>query len=112
MRQVLALAVLFLLPMQARANPFSKAGHWLKVNGPAALEHLALGSGTEVAVSYAAGGPRKYGAGILAAGLVAGFKEGADAVAKRDTKKEAAFHALTIVAGAGIAIGVTTAVRH
>lgn len=68
-----------------------------------ALEHLALGAGTEVAVSQAAGGPQKYQAGLLASGIVAGFKEGADAVAGRDTKKQAFLHAITIIGGAGIA---------
>jgi hypothetical protein len=37
---------------------------------------------------------------VVATGFVAGFKEGADAVAHRDTKKQAIFHALTILAGA------------
>jgi hypothetical protein len=68
-----------------------------------AFLHLGLGAGVEIGVSQAAGGPQKYGAGLLASGLVAGFKEASDAIAGRDTKKQAIFHALTIVAGAGIA---------
>jgi hypothetical protein len=39
--------------------------------------------------------------GIIAAGATAGFKEGADAVADRDSRKMAILHALTILAGAG-----------
>lgn len=68
-----------------------------------ALEHLALGAGTEIAISQSAGGANHYPAGLVGAGLVAGFKEGSDAVSGRDSKKMAALHALTIVAGAGIA---------
>jgi hypothetical protein len=104
MKRIL-LAILLLNPFPAKANPFSKIGHFVKANATV-FEHLALGAGTEIAVSQAAGGSKKYGAGILAAGIVAGFKEGADAVAKRDTKKEAAIHALTILAGAAVAVVV------
>jgi hypothetical protein len=67
------------------------------------IEHLALGAGTEIAVSQVAGGPRKYGAGLLGAGITAGFKEGADWQAGRDTKKKAIRHFLMIALGAGIA---------
>jgi hypothetical protein len=70
------------------------------------VEHLAIGAGVEIGVSQAAGGSRKYAAGLIAAGAVAGFKEGSDAVAGRDTKKMAAIHALTILAGAGFAVAV------
>jgi len=70
------------------------------------LEHLAIGAGTEVGISQAAGGSQKYTAGLLAAAGVAGFKEGADAWAGRDTKKQAAWHALSIVLGAGIAVAI------
>jgi hypothetical protein len=66
-------------------------------------EHVSLGVGVEITVSRVAGGPNKYAAGIVAGGLVAGFKEGSDAVAGRDTKKQAAWHAATILAGAVIA---------
>lgn len=66
-------------------------------------EHVAVGAGVEIAVSRTAGGPGKYPAGIVAVGLTAGFKEGADAVAGRDSKKMATWHALTILAGAGVA---------
>jgi hypothetical protein len=69
----------------------------------ALLEHLAIGAGTEVGISQIAGGAGKYPAGISAAAIVAGFKEGADASSGRDTKKQAAFHAISIVVGAGIA---------
>jgi hypothetical protein len=71
-----------------------------------AAEHVSLGAGVEIAVSQVAGGAHKYPAGILAAGLVAGFKEGSDAVAGRDTKKQAAWHAFCILAGAGSAAAV------
>jgi hypothetical protein len=70
------------------------------------VEHVALGAGVEIAVSRTAGGPGKYPAGIVAAGAVAGFKEGADAITGADTKKMAVWHALTILAGAGIAAAV------
>jgi hypothetical protein len=66
-------------------------------------EHVSIGVGVEIAVSRTAGGPGKYPAGILAAGVVAGFKEGSDAVAGRDTRGQAAWHAFCILAGAGIA---------
>jgi len=46
----------------------------------------------------------KWYPGIIAGGAVAGFKEGADAEAGRDTKKKAAWHALTILAGAGAVV--------
>ena len=54
-------------------------------------------------ICYTAGGDSKWKAGIAAAGLVAAFKEGADAVAHRDTRKQAAWHAFSILVGAGIA---------
>jgi len=98
---ILSLALLAWVP-QAHAIP-----KWKKVLVRVA-EHVSLGAGTEIAVSQAAGGPKKYLAGISAAGIVAVVKEGSDVVAGRDTKKEAAWHALTIVAGAGIA----AAARH
>ena len=101
-RAIIGVSMLLLAVPAAHARP-----KWKKVLIHAA-EHVALGAGTEVAVSQVAGGPRKYWAGITAAGIVAGFKEGTDAVAGRDTKKQAAWHALTIMAGAGIA----AAARH
>lgn len=67
------------------------------------LEHALLGAGAEISVSQAAGGAQKWQAGLLAAGITAGFKEGADAVAHRDTPKRAALHAVEIVIGAGAA---------
>jgi len=70
------------------------------------LGHLAIGAGTEVAVSQVAGGAQKWPSGIVATGAVAGFKEGADAQAGRDTRKQAVWHALTILAGAGIAAAI------
>jgi hypothetical protein len=70
------------------------------------VEHVALGAGVEIAVSRTAGGPGRYPAGILAAGITAGFKEGADAISGADTKKMATWHALSILAGAGIAAAV------
>jgi hypothetical protein len=51
-------------------------------------------------VSGASGKFSNWPPGVVATGFVAGFKEGADAVAHRDTKKQAIFHALTILAGA------------
>jgi hypothetical protein len=69
-------------------------------------EHVSLGAGVEIGIAQAAGGPHKYAAGLLAAGAVAGFKEGADAVAGRDTKKQAIWHAFSVMAGAGIAASV------
>lgn len=67
-----------------------------------------LGAGTEVAISQIAGGPKKYAAGVSAAAIVAAFKEGADAEAGRDTPRQAAWHAFSIVLGAGI----MAAARH
>jgi hypothetical protein len=63
------------------------------------LGHLAIGAGVYSAVS----GPIdwKWYPGTIATGAVAGFKESADAIAGRDTKKQAVIHALTILAGAG-----------
>jgi hypothetical protein len=66
------------------------------------LEHLALGAGSQGTVQAIAGGRTKYAAGLSATALVAGFKEGADATAGRDTKKQAVFHALSILSGAAI----------
>ena len=66
------------------------------------IGHLAIGAGTEAGISAIAGGPRKWPAGLTAATVVAAFKEGSDAVAGRDTRKQATVHALMIVAGAGI----------
>lgn len=71
----------------------------LKVRWLAFGEHLALGAGTEAGISYAAGGEAKWPAGLAAAALVAGFKEGADASADRDTKRQAAFHAFSVLLG-------------
>lgn len=68
-------------------------------------EHLALGAGTEAGISAIAGGGKKYPAGLTAVAVVAAFKEGADAVAGKDSKKQAAWHALSIVLGAGIVAG-------
>jgi hypothetical protein len=48
------------------------------------LEHAGLGAAVELGISQAAGGSSKYGAGVLSAGVVAGFKEGSDAIAGRD----------------------------
>ncbi len=61
-----------------------------------------MGAGTEMVVAQAADSQSKIAPGILAAGIVAGFKEGADAVARRDTKRMAAWHAFSILLGAGI----------
>src|SRR5215471_17050944 len=104
MKILAMLAIMCLMSTQAAAFPFRKV---LKVVG-----HLAIGAGTEVAVSQAAGGGKKWPAGLLAAGAVAGFKEGADAQAGRDTKKQAVIHALTIVAGAGAAALATSKLRR
>jgi len=95
MKRVVAGVLFFALAAPVEAFP------WKAIGKLAA--HFALGAGTELAVSQAAGGPRKYGAGILAGGAVGAFKEGADAQAGRDSKKKAALHAFTILAGAGIA---------
>jgi enoyl-CoA hydratase/carnithine racemase len=105
--RILVVAVLLLLaPFSSVAGPF----HWLKPPKPVvtAIEHLALGAGTQLAVSQAAGGPSKYGAGLVATGILASVKEGSDVVAHRDTKKKAILHALTIMVGAG----AVAAARH
>jgi len=70
------------------------------------LEHVAIGAGVYATVSGTAGW--KPVPGLLGAGLIAGFKESSDAIAKRDTKKQAAFHAVSILIGAGI----TAAIKH
>jgi hypothetical protein len=69
-------------------------------------EHVAIGAGVEIAISRAAGGANKYTAGIIAGGAVAAFKEGSDAICGADSKRMAAIHALTILAGSGIAAAV------
>lgn len=94
----LLLAALLLCSSFSPAQTAKKVVH--------ALEHLAIGAGVEIGVSQAAGGSHKYAAGLIAAGAVAGFKEGSDAVSGRDSKKQAAIHALTILAGAGLAVAV------
>lgn len=70
------------------------------------IEHMALGASIEIAVSNRAGGPQKYQAGLLAASLVASFKEGADVLGHKDTKKSAALDTSEILAGAVAAAGV------
>jgi hypothetical protein len=97
MRRLLLVSVL-LCSIQSPAQGMKKILH--------AVEHLAIGAGVEIGISQAAGGSHKYAAGLIAAGTVGGFKEGSDAVSGRDTKKRAAIHALTILAGAGIAVAV------
>jgi len=71
-------------------------------------EHLAIGAGVQLAVSQAAGG--RWQPGLIAAGAVAAFKEGTDALDGKDTRGMAALHALTILAGAGITAVATE--RH
>jgi hypothetical protein len=105
MRLILTIALL-LCAIQGEAQ------HHMKRFLVKAAEHVSLGAGVELGVAYAAGGPKKYGAGILAAGLVATFKESADAIAGRDTKKQAALHALTQLAGAGIAAAINHSQRE
>jgi len=100
-------AIILCLALLAWVSPAHAGPKWKKVL-VRVVEHVSLGAGTEIAVSQTAGGPKKYLAGISAAGIVAVVKEGSDVIAGRDTKKEAAWHALTIVAGAGIA----AAARH
>lgn len=97
MRSLTTLCLLLYLTAPAFAQP----RHYKKFFTHLA-EHLALGAATEIGVSQLADGPSKYAAGIVAAGVVAGFKEGTDARDKRDTKKQAAWHAFSILAGAGI----------
>lgn len=99
MTRLIALLLILSLPCAAK----SKKKFFVTL-----AEHVSLGAAVEVGVSQVAGGPQKFEAGLLAAGLVAGFKESADAIAGRDTRKQAAIHALEIVAGAG----VMAAVRH
>jgi len=93
-------ALLTLLPLLLAA-PAAAAPRWLRATAKVA-GHLTIGAATEIGVSQAAGGAEHWPAGLLAAGAVAGFKEGSDAVSGRDTRKQAVWHALTIVAGAGI----------
>jgi hypothetical protein len=91
--------MVLLLATSAQAKPHPKLKAVLKVAG-----HLAIGAGTEIAVSRIAGGPQKWPAGLVAAGAVAGFKEGSDALSGADTSGQAATHAATIVLGAVIPI--------
>lgn len=72
------------------------------------IEHVALGVGVQIAVEKAGGSPR---AGFVATALVAGFKEGSDALSGRDLKKSAAVDAIEIVAGSGVVISGAIAAR-
>jgi hypothetical protein len=99
MRNAMGLLIVLLLGTSVQAKPHPKLKAALKVAG-----HLAIGAGTEIAVSRIAGGPQKWPAGLLAAGAVAGFKEGSDALSGADTSGEAATHAATIVLGAVVSI--------
>ena len=67
--------------------------------------HLALGAAVEPGIAAIAGGRQKYAAGLSAAALVAAFKEASDALAGRDTRKQAAWHAFSVLLGAGIVAG-------
>jgi hypothetical protein len=90
---------------------FARTHHYKKFFTHLA-EHLAIGAATEIGISQLAGGPQKYTAGLVAVATVASFKEGTDALdpdkTTGDTKKQAAFHAATILVGAGI----MAAIRH
>lgn len=63
---------------------------------------MALGAGSYAGMGAIAGSQHRWQVGISGTALMAGFKEGADAEAGRDTTKQAVFHALSILAGAGI----------
>lgn len=88
--------MLLIMPMSANAAP-----KWVHVVG-----HIAIGAGAQITVSYVAGGPSKWKAGLPAAGGIAIFKEYTDWKDKRDTGPEAIRHALMIMAGAGAVAAV------
>lgn len=70
-------------------------------------EHVSLGAATELGVAHA--GARRHAdwaAGLVAVGVVAAAKEGSDAIAGRDTIRQAAWHASMIALGGGIAAAV------
>lgn len=94
-------AILLLLSLPAEARGVKKA--LLKV-----AEHVALGGGVELGMSQVAGGSsaRRVAVGLSSAALVAGWKEGSDAVCGSDTKKQAAWHAATQMLGAGAAAAI------
>jgi hypothetical protein len=91
-------------PMKLEAKPHPKLKAVLKVG-----EHLLLGAAIQTGVTYAAGGPHSDNAlraGAASCLLVAGFKEGSDALAGADTSKQAFIHASTIAIGCGAMIGL------
>jgi hypothetical protein len=88
---ILLLIFLLLVPTSIQAKPHPKLKAALKVAG-----HLAIGAGTEIAVSRIAGGPQKWPAGLVAAGAVAGFKEGSDALSGADTSGQKETDFLTL----------------
>ena len=92
--QALALALILATGVQAKPHKLLQV-----------LEHVSFGAGVEIGMSQAAGGPSHVAMGMGSAAIVAGLKEYADYQAGKDTKKQAITHALTIVAGAGIAAG-------
>lgn len=100
MKRIVVLILLF-ASVNLEAQPIKKI--LLKV-----AEHVSLGAGTELGMYEIAGGSsrRRVAVGLSTAALVAGFKESADAVSGADTKKQAAWHAFSILAGAGIAAAV------
>lgn len=96
MKPAIVLAALLLAP-GCEAKPNIKKG-LLTV-----IEHVSLGAGTQAAVSYTANAQHpNWQAGLVGVGIMAAVKEGSDVVSGRDTKKQAAVHALTILAGAGV----------
>ena len=102
-KKAVLVAILILNGAGAQARPHPKLKAVARV-----AEHLAIGAGVQFGVQRAAHG--QWQPGLIAAGAVAAFKEGTDALDGRDTKKMAALHALTIFAGASV-VAVTTE-RH
>lgn len=99
-RLSLLLALAISVPVVAQRHPHRHAlVHF--------AEHVALGVGVELGISQIAGGGpnRRMAAGLSSAALVAGFKEGSDAISGRDTRREAAWHAFSQMIGAAIAAG-------
>ena len=102
MKSITLLIVLEMLVTSATAQPHKQLKGLIHFG-----EHLALGAGTEVAVSLIAGRPHGWAAGLASTAVVAAVKEGTDAYSGRDSKNMAAFHALTILAGAVVAARVS-----
>lgn len=86
---------------QANGITVCSPGGNVKMTPKQIVEHLLLGAGCYGALYAIAGSGRQGAVAGSGCALVAGAKEGSDAYAGRDTRKQAVIHAITILAGAG-----------